>query len=88
MTQIQLRPSFFRATRAKQELLQTVKEHIVAMASRLLTETKSIYSNIEREYLAVIYGLEKFECYLLCRGVTVETDHSPLQQIFEKNING
>jgi len=58
------------------------------MASRLLTETKSIYSNIERAYLAVTNGLQKFEYYLLRRGVTVETDHSHLQQIFEKNING
>ena len=62
-------------------------EHIVAMASRSLTETESRYSNIERECLAVTYGLEKFEYYLLGRNVTVETDHSPLEQIFKKNIN-
>ena len=57
------------------------------MASRSLTETESRYSNIERECLAVAYGLEKFEYYLLGRSVTVETDHSPLEQIFKKNIN-
>ena len=64
-------------------------ERIVATASRLLTETESRYSNIERECLtiAVAYGLEKFEYYLLGRSVTVETDHSPLEQIFKKNIN-
>ena len=62
-------------------------EHIVAMASRSLTETESRYSNIERECLAVTYGLEKFEYFLLGRNVTVETDHSPLEQIFKKNIN-
>ena len=62
-------------------------EHIVAMASRSLTETESRYSSIERECLAVTYGLEKFEYYLLGRNVTVETDHSPLEQIFKKNIN-
>ena len=57
------------------------------MASRSLTEAESRYSNIERECLAVTYGLEKFEYYLLGRSVTVETDHSPLEQIFKKNIN-
>ena len=62
-------------------------EHIVAMASRSLTDAESRYSNIERECLAVTYGLEKFEYYLLGRNMTVETDHSPLEQIFKKNIN-
>lgn len=60
------------------------QERIVAMSSRSLTETESRYSNIERECLGVMYGLEKFEYYLLGRSVTVETDHSPLGQIFKK----
>ena len=62
-------------------------ECIVAMASRSLTDTESRYSNLEHECLAVTYGLEKFEYYLLGRRVIVETDHSPLEQIFKKNIN-
>ena len=61
-------------------------EQIVAMASRALTDTEKRYSNIERECLAVVFGLEKFEYYLLGREVVVETDHSPLEQIFKKNI--
>ena len=63
------------------------KEHIVAMCSRKLTEAESRYSNIERECLGVMYGLEKFEYYLLGRHVIVETDHSPLEQIFKKTIS-
>ena len=59
-------------------------EHIVAMASRSLTDAESRYSNIERECLVVTYGLEKFEYYLLGRNVTIETDYSPLEQIFKK----
>ena len=61
-------------------------EKIVAMASRSLTQAESRYSNIERECLGVLFGLEKFEYYLLGRKVQVETDHSPLEQIFKKNI--
>ena len=62
------------------------EEKIVGMASRCLTPTESRYSNIERECLAVLFGLEKFEYYLLGREVLVETDHSPLEQIFKKNL--
>ena len=56
------------------------------MASRALTDTESRYSNIERECLAVVFGLEKFEYYLYGRKVIVETDYSPLEQIFKKII--
>ena len=62
-------------------------EQIVAMASRSLTDTESRYSNLERKCLAVTYGLEKLEYYLLDRNVTVGTDYSPLEQLFKKNIN-
>ena len=61
-------------------------EKIVAMGSRSLTGAESRYSNIERECLAVMYGLEKFEYYLMGRHTLVETDHSPLEQIFKKNV--
>lgn len=61
-------------------------DKIVAMASRALNDTEKRYSNIERECLAVVFGLEKFEYYLYGREVIVETDHSPLEQIFKKNI--
>ena len=62
------------------------KERIVAMRSRALTAAESRYSNIERECLAVQWGLEKFEYYLLGRHVLIETDHAPLEQIFKKSI--
>ena len=67
----------------RQEINST--EKIVAIASRALTDTENRYSNTERECLAVVFGLEKFEYYLYGRKVIVETDHSPLEQIF-KNI--
>ena len=56
------------------------------MDSRALTNIESRYSNIKRECLAVVFGMEKFEHYLYGRKVIAETDHSPLEQIFRKNI--
>ena len=62
------------------------KDRIVAMASRSLSDTESRCSSMERECLAVMFGLEKFEYYPLGRHTLVETDHSPLEQISKKNI--
>ena len=43
------------------------EEKIVAMCSRSLRDAETRYSNIERECLAVKFGLEKFEYYLMGR---------------------
>ena len=55
--------------------------------SKLLTDTEARYSNIEREMLAVLHGLEKFHYYAYGQHVTVETDHKPLESIFKKNFS-
>jgi len=36
--------------------------------------------------VAVVHGLEKFHYYINGRGVTVETDHKPLEAIFKKHL--
>ena len=58
----------------------------VEFASKLLTETEMRYSNIEREMLAVLFGLEKFHYYVYERPVVVYTDHKPLEAIFKKHL--
>ena len=40
-------------------------EKIVGMVSRCLIPTESRYSNIEKGSLAITYGLQKFEYFLL-----------------------
>ena len=55
--------------------------------SKLLTETETRYSNIEREMLAVVHGLEKLHYYAYGRHITVETDHKPLEAIFKKHLS-
>ena len=59
----------------------------VEFASKLLTKTEGRYSNIEREMLAVLFGLEKFHYYAYGQPVVVESDHKPLEAIFKKHLS-
>ena len=49
-------------------------------------DTETCYANIEREFLAIVYGCEKFHTYLYSRTFTVEMDHKPLKMISLKNL--
>ena len=64
----------------------TLTQEGIYPAADKLEAIKSRSSNIERECLALMFGLGIFEYYLLGRHTLVETDHSPLEQIFKKNI--
>ena len=59
----------------------------IAYGSRTLTDSERRYANIEREMLAIAWGVEKFHTYLYGRKVVVETDHKPLETIFRKSLN-
>ena len=60
--------------------------HPVAYASRSLTPTEVQYAQIEKELLAIVFTMEKFETYLYGRKVLVESDHKPLAAIFKKSL--
>ncbi|XP_029054611.2 uncharacterized protein K02A2.6-like [Osmia bicornis bicornis] len=60
----------------------------VAYASRALTEVQTRYSQIEKELLAVCFGMEKFELYIFGKKqVQVETDHKPLLGLIKKPLH-
>ena len=59
----------------------------VAFASRSLSETEQRYAPIEKEMLAVVYGLEKFHHYTYGRQIDVVTDHMPLVSIVAKPLS-
>ena len=68
-------------------LSQTTPGHtdtkIIAFASRSLTDVESRYSQIEREALAIVYGVEHFHFYLYGHPFTLITDHKPLEIIYQ-----
>ena len=59
----------------------------VEYRSKLLSETERRYSNIEREMLSIVYGLDKFHCYAYGRHITIEADDKPLESIFKKHLS-
>ena len=56
---------------------------ILAYASRSLTDVETRYSQIEREALGIVYGVEHFRLYLFGREFTLITDHKPLELIYQ-----
>ncbi|KAL5506357.1 hypothetical protein EMCRGX_G007979 [Ephydatia muelleri] len=57
-------------------------EKPIAFASRSLSQAERKYSQLEKEGLAVVFGVSKFQLYLLGRNFTILSDHKPLQYIF------
>ena len=53
--------------------------HVVAYASRTLTQSEKQYSTIQKECLAAVYAMKQFRHYLLGRPFQLMTDHTPLQ---------
>ena len=55
-------------------------------ASRALTGSERNYQNLEREWLAMIWGMEKFHYFLYGKKFTLETDQKALALIYKKHM--
>ena len=59
----------------------------IAFTSKMLTDIEACYVNIERKFLSVCFGLQKFHTYIYGRHVTVENNHKLLEMIQHKPIH-
>ncbi|XP_065185812.1 uncharacterized protein K02A2.6-like [Sycon ciliatum] len=55
----------------------------VAFASRTLSSCEKNYSQLDREALAMVFGVSKFHKYIFGRNFTLQTDHKPLLGLFD-----
>ena len=58
----------------------------VSYASRALTPAEQNYSQIEKELLAQIFGVEHHHTYIYGREITLWTDHKPLVSIIRNPL--
>lgn len=57
-------------------------ERPIAFASCTLSDRERGYSQIDKEALAIVWGIQRFNMYLEGRHFTLITDHRPLTHIF------
>ncbi|KAL5517655.1 hypothetical protein EMCRGX_G003243 [Ephydatia muelleri] len=57
----------------------------ITYASRSLAPAEKKYSQLEKEGLAIVFGVKKFHQYLYGRKFVVHSDHKPLQFLFKED---
>ena len=61
------------------------EERPVGYASRTLTKADTNYSHLDKEGLAIIFGVKTFHQYIQGRRFEIITDHKPLTHIFSES---
>lgn len=59
----------------------------ISFASRSLSQDERGYSQIEKEFLSILFACKKFEFYTYGRKIKIRNDHKPLTSIIRKEIH-
>ena len=62
------------------------KKFPVRYASRKLTKCEQAYATVEKECLAVVWGVQQLQKYLYGKEFVLETDHQPLSFLQKANL--
>ena len=65
-------------------IMEDGSEKPIAFASRSLAATEKKYSQLDKEGLAIVFGVKRFHQYLFGRSFTIKSDHRPLQYLFSE----
>ena len=57
---------------------------VIYYANKTLDSAQSNYTTTEKEFLAVVFALEKFRSYIVGSPVTIFTDHAALKYLLSK----
>ena len=69
-----------------QEQEETGEMFPVAYASRKLLPREKAYATVEKEGLAIVWGIQKFQRYLYGREFVLQTDHQSLQYLHRAKL--
>ncbi|XP_074297415.1 uncharacterized protein LOC141628136 [Silene latifolia] len=58
--------------------------HVIQYASTMMNEAQRNYTTTEKEFLAVVFALEKFRSYILGAKVIIFTNHAALRHLVSK----
>ncbi|XP_058734008.1 uncharacterized protein LOC131605698, partial [Vicia villosa] len=58
--------------------------HVIHYASKVLNDAQVNYATTEKEFLAIVYALEKFRSYLIGSKVVIYTDHAAIKYLLTK----
>jgi len=61
-------------------------EKPISFVSRTLATAERKYSQLDKEALAIIFGVKHFHKYLYVREFTILSDHKPLMHIFQSKV--
>jgi len=62
----------------------TQKDLCVVHASRTLSSAEKEYFLLQKETLAIVFGVKKFHNYLFGRHFSIQSDHKPLSYFFNE----